>query len=98
MGKEFKRVLLALFLIMIVACFGTEKSSLHQIRAEESNTLQGTYGDNLKWKFEDGRLTISGTGVIPKSFIDDLISYESPGFKKHQVKEIRIEQGDNRSW
>ena len=76
MGKGFKRILLALFLIMIVACFGTEKSSLHQIRAEESNTLQGTYGDNLKWKFEDGLLTISGTEQFKS--LDDLISYESP--------------------
>lgn len=58
----------------------------------ENNGIQGTYGDNLKWSFKDGVLKISGTGEIPKLFLEE-IHDQYDEVSKYTVKEIVIEEG-----
>ena len=66
-------------LIMILLCSVSQASS-------------GTSG-SISWTFENGTMTISGEGEIPKSFISTLWSEAAGWIGTSSIIELHIEEG-----
>lgn len=91
MGKFLKRFLFAILVLTMIICFGQNEIALKNVKAEDSKITEGSYGDDLKWKYKDGVLTIYGSGVPDYNFTKDIQSQYTQLFK--ETKEIKIEKG-----
>lgn len=92
-GKTLKNFGIGLFLLIIITCFGIKIVPLYEIQAAGNKVQQGTYDDNIQWRYEDGVFTISGTGTIPEAFASILTRSDDTRFALSEIKEIKVEQG-----
>lgn len=91
-----KKILLSGAIALIISVSSLISANVITVRAEddtgitkESEMLRGTCGDNLEWKFENGTLTISGTGEMYERW---RWSGDTDGFKT-SVEKVVIENG-----
>lgn len=94
MKKRWKNVLFftLLFLVLGISCELAIDLNMKNIRAEESEILQGEYGDNIKWILKDNVLTIKGTGEIPAFFVEKMSdAYED--FYPEDIEKVKIGNG-----
>lgn len=57
-----------------------------------SAATSGTCGDNLTWTFDNGTLTISGTGEMEDYYWEE--NHRAPWFKNREsIKNVVIEEG-----
>lgn len=93
--KKIKGIVICVMMAFAVICVGNNTfSKVQNVKAEETQNseLKGTYGDHLTWDFKDGVLKISGTGEIPKLFLEN-IHDQYDEISKYTVKEIVVEEG-----
>lgn len=96
MKKKLRKISLILLFFVVAGMSVQYTADFNEknvnAETETNKTLQGECGDNLKWVLKDNILTISGTGEIPESFVDDMMD-EYEDFSSEDVKKIKIEKG-----